>query len=235
MKIQTILIGLITLSRAFAQEPAAPSPKPEPPPGPLLKNAPDFASWTIEVKAEGDLAGDGKPAVPGPDGKVPINSNNKRIAVVKTGPVRLEQDTDAFGNAVQTWQVPNYRILVPKSGGIPDVTFVPSSSSSHQVSDFPDAAWVSKSSFENVGIVGGVKCLIFKHKETEADSAISEEVACINFDTRLPVYVKLDDVIYSYKFGPVPRAVLALPADLQAAVALLNQRMKQANSAPVAP
>jgi|GEM_PF-4615020 len=239
MKSILFLCSLIVAPVLLAQTPA-PAPV-APPSGPLLKNTAEFASWTVTTTSGSQ---DKKDEAQKPGGKPVVNTDNKKVTVVKTGKIRYELSVDAAGNRLQKWYLNGYLAIIA-----PNSDPVVSSASPFKI-DFPELGWVSAKTFQSVSLVNGRKCLIFANKEAlqnqssagspsptpkpeiggEANDAL---VAYIDEASRLPVTLYVNDVVSTYQFGQTPSALLTPPDNVKAAVLGLQKQIQQA-SAPVA-
>ena len=231
------------------------------PPGPLLKRAPDYSTWTVTF--EGHPLEDKEPSKTGatgesdPKDKRPVT---KVSTVTKTGSTILEQNVEADGQRHQVWHVSGIRIVsVP---GIPNPTVSPDYGGSDIVSinfastDFAGLDWISPSTYAGIVKYQGSDCIVFKGtvspltaldqiREREAieqsrafgqsvpDALKVRAAAYIDVQTRLPLMVIFGEEKRIYQYGAAPTAPLALPQELTNLVSEYAQQIKRLSAPAV--
>jgi hypothetical protein len=148
------------------------------PPGPLLKRAPDYSTWTINSKGT-PLEG----AVPPANGTGGGGKGHEKavvvaqLTVVKTGSKMLEYYIDADGQRHETWHVEGIRIVVQLGAASPLI--IPESAAktalvspdygggdiysiNFAISDFAGLDWLSPSTYSGVEKYQGSDCIVFK-------------------------------------------------------------------------
>jgi len=255
----TLLLGCVSF--VMGQAPA-PSPSVPPlPPGPLLKRAPDYSTWTVTFK--GNVIEETAPsatATTGEGGKKEKEPVLSVSTVVKTGTTIVEQNVEANGQRHQIWHYSGARI-VPAPGtsnpmigsdfGGGDIFSINFAST-----DFAGLDWLSKKTYAGIVKYEGNDCIVFKGTvsplsvrakvDEQADIQLAKDfgqphaapvmvpaVACIDLATRLPVFVQFGQEKRTYQYGTPPTSPLTLPPDLAAPLQAYIKHM-QILSAPAA-
>ena len=235
-----------------AQEPSQPTPRPTPPPGPLLDKAPEMAQWTVTSKTSiarpiADPEGKGQPT-PSPSAsasggqKATASPTDQTTTVVKTKSLRFEQTMLSGGAKIQKWFVPDMQITL-RGASAPVVTLSGVTRNNYYVdyskSDFLGFEWISPQNFTGITKVSGQDCLVFKDKvKVDPESSTAPRaaaVACIALDSRLPVALQLDQEVRTYQFGAPPTDMLELPQDVALVVEKWRKTLRQAALPPGRP
>lgn len=211
-----VLIFAALAARVLAQDNAPP----DLPPGPLLKPAPDFSTWTVTTKivtARGQDAAEEGPA----DGQG--NPADKRVTVTKTGNIRKEEKLDQSGGRTESWTFGGYTVTLEKDSDVPTVGINPTAKDSKPEAqarkDFPGFEWISAKNFAGVVPVSGKDCLVFRGQTPgDEQTASYTAVAGIDAQTRLPVSLALGEERKVFEFGPPPTAALVLPQGVKDAI-----------------
>src|SRR5207248_2499846 len=148
-----------------AQQVRPGAPLPPLPPGPLLKRAPDYSTWTITI--QGHPLEDKEPVKTGATGegaakdKEPVTMLS---TVVKTGSTILEQNVEAEGRRHQIWHVSGIRIVSGNSKPMisPDYGGGDIFSINFASYDFAGFYWLSESTYAGMAKYQGKDCLVFK-------------------------------------------------------------------------
>ncbi len=247
MKLPTLFCIAIWMamcgSPTQAQEAAAPTPRPTPPSEPLLKQAPDFAAWTIVRQSIPSLGSQPPDAVM--KAVATANKPDSLTTVTKTGSVRHQATTTKERAQEDIWYEHGNRIVMESVWKMP--MFERASSLPNQPTgpDFPEVAWITPKSFVGTQTVGEATYFVFEAETTEGDAAAAKAFgyklktthnrAFIDADTRLPWVLQMDNVLQRYVFQAAPTAMQAVPAEYQ--TMFDNYEKKKAESArkPVAP
>jgi hypothetical protein len=226
----------------------------------LLKRAPDYSTWTVTSKGTPVVGGPpptNSTAVGG-QGEQKV-APLAQLTVVKTGSRFLEYYVDADGQRHEIWHVGGLRIMMHLVGDAkplvcPDYGGGDIYSINFAVSDFAGLEWVSAKTYSGMASYQGRDCIVFKSSvsplegwQQRLEAAAIEQarvlghsmagatkvpaVACIDIDTRLPLYVQFGGEKRIYQYGPAPRALLQLPPQL-AGPAQDYERKIEALSAP---
>ena len=217
-------------------------PAPTPPPGALLKRAPDFSQWVViysnpppPPKKEGGTSGKGASASAG-DAAKPILI--KRVEITKTGPVRCLVTVDSDGHRSEVWCNKELQITCMSGWNYPWITGVNDSRNPFRVdfsrSDFNECEWISASTFKGIQKFQGKDCLVFG-QSADSDPTHFTTAAYIDLETRLPVMAVAGGEIVSYQFGPPPQAMLEFPANIRAAIQAQAKEIKHLTSMPPRP
>lgn len=258
MKIQAHIILLLgCASLAMGQAPS-PSPSVPPlPPGPLLKRAPDFSSWTVTVQgsATGPMEASTGGESPSKEKQPPATVST----VTKTGSTILEQNVDATGERRSVWHYSGLRI-VPGVGGAtpmicPDYGGGDIFSINFASSDFAGLDWLSPAAYAGIEKYQGNDCIVFKGavsphhvRDQIAEREYIEQmrgfgqpvgdalrvpaVAYISLETRLPLMVAFGNEKRFYQYGPAPTAPLELPPEVAGQVKEYLVRIQRLSAPP---
>jgi hypothetical protein len=162
--------------------------------------------------------------------------------VVKTGSTTLEYYVDSGGQRHEVWHVGGLRIILQLVGGAkplvcPDYGGGDIYSINFAASDFAGLDWISADTYSGMVKYQGRDCIVFNSNVSpleglqqrleaagiEQARALHHHVAgavkipataCIDLDTRLPLFVQFGGEKCIYQYGPAPRALLQLPAQL---------------------
>lgn len=252
-------ISCVILSIAIklhAQQASPQSSIPPLPPGPLLKRAPDYSTWTVTFQGHPIEETEAvKPATTGEEmpkdkqGKEPVTLLS---SVVKTGSIILEQNVDAAGQRTQIWHVSGIRVVAasPSPVACPDYASADIFSTNFVSSDFAGLNWLSPTTYAGVVKYHGNDCLVFKGsvsplgEKAQADEeayiigtrAIGESapdalrvpaVAYIDLATRLPVFAQFGQEKRTYQYGTPPSTQLALPPEVAGSLKEYLQRIRR--------
>jgi hypothetical protein len=201
-----ILFGLMACaaSHALAQTSPSSTPKPAPPPGPLIqKRAPEFSQWVIYSKADDGGKAESKSS---PDG-------HPKFAITKTGKIINVIYLDEHAKAWSIWCLPEGIVAIYPDGKNVGLVERPTDPDSinplyqdFSESDFSGFSWISADNFTGIGEVHGQKCLLFKKGQAEASTDLV---------TRLPVSLVNENGTTSYEFRAPPTVLLTLPEQVQ--------------------
>lgn len=177
MKMRFLCILIFGCAAPLLGQQPAPSAPPLPP-GPLLKRAPDYSTWTVISKgtpvaggapATNDTAGGGQDQPQG----APVT----QLTVIKTGSTMLEYNVDANGQRHEIWHIAGLRIVVqlgtatpliiPESAAktalvCPDYAGRDIYSINFATSDFAGLDWLSPSTYSGMVEYQGNDCIVFK-------------------------------------------------------------------------
>ncbi len=258
--ISCLILSIVTT--LHSQQAAPQSSVPPLPPGPLLKRAPDYSTWTVTYEGHPtEDKGAVKPSTTGeekPKGKDAKEAPTMLSSVVKTGSIILEQNVDAAGHRNQIWHVSGMRVVTASPSPVvcPDFASADIFSTNFASSDFAGLYWLSPTTYAGVVKYQGNDCLVFKGsvsplgEKAQADEQayITESrslglkvpdalripaVAYIDLETRLPVYVQFGNEKRIYQYGPAPTQPLTLPPDLAGPVKEYSEKLRRL-SAPAA-
>ena len=220
-----VVFSSLSVRPAGAQQTAAaPTPRPVPPEGPLLKSTADFSAWTIiqrNVPGLGSApAGTlvGAAAASGPPDSVSV--------VTKTGPVRHQLTKLKTGEQTDVWYEHGNRVRMQSVWKTPMFEAASSPTDPPVGPDFPGLGWISASNFTGMQMQQGARCLVFESTAPDGDPRLMQAYglkpttklvrAFINADTRLPWLVQSGNTVQVYTFRAAPNTVLEVPAEYQA-------------------
>ena len=252
MKTLILLVALLGIAgAACAQTPPASTPRPTPPPGPLLDKAPDLAAWSIASQRvpTGPPATDNKPA--------PNKSAEMVTTITKTNQtrhyvVRHRVKKVYDGSQEEVWQQGPYVVTHESMWKGAQLGFETTQEDT-PFADFPEFGWISAANFVGVQSVEGAACLVFDatiivggrksgagrepggDKEARSDTGQVHEHACIDLETRLPRLLQNADMVSRYTFQTAPPAMLTLPAADQEMINAYLKNNAQRLQAPQAP
>jgi hypothetical protein len=205
IRILTAVLSLILigLSQLAAQTPARPAPK-----TPILRRAPDFASWTVQLSYPDEKEKAAAPATP-PDGR---SDRIRSVTVSKTGKTYRELTTWTSGRREEKWTFGGVQLTTVNNGRSIVLIEAPTSEepspeySDFTRSDFPELQWVSVENYTGVQNHQGKPAYRFESaRERETMTAF------LSTETQLPFSFSMRDAERSYVFNPPPTAPLAPP------------------------
>lgn len=161
----------------LGQQPAPASSVPPLPPGPLLKRAPDYSTWT--VNCTGTPMVGGAPAAKKTTGGGQDQQKEAvvtQLTVIKTGSTMLEYDVDASGQRHEIWHVAGLRVVVQLGAASPLI--IPETAAkaalvcpdygggdiysiNFAASDFAGLDWLSPNTYSGVTSYQGNDCIVF--------------------------------------------------------------------------
>ncbi|EDY20615.1 hypothetical protein CfE428DRAFT_1812 [Chthoniobacter flavus Ellin428] len=202
-------LALVVTVTLHAQQ-AAPAPSlPALPPGPLLKRAPDYSTWTvtcqghpIEGREPVKAATTGEEKPKDKEGKEPVIMAS---TVVKAGSTILELSTDTGGKRTEIWHVGGLMVMKRSDDAEPSVW--PDSvqadiySVNFAVADFAGLDWISPTTYTGMAKYQGRDCIQFKGDVSPLNPKAREEEAiaigqAIAFGQPAPQEVKVAAVAY---------------------------------------
>ena len=176
------LVGTITLHAQ--QAPPPPSP-PALPPGPLLKRAPDYSTWTVTCQGhpverkepvKPAMAGEEKPK--DKEGKEPVTMAS---TVVKTGSTILELNTDPQGKRKEVWHLGGLMVMkLPDAAEPivwPDSVQADIYSVNFAAADFAGLDWISANTYTGMAKYQGRDCIQFTGDVSPLNPRAREEEA----------------------------------------------------------
>lgn len=252
--ISCVILSIVI--KVHAQQ-ASPQPSIPPlPPGPLLKRAPDYSTWTVTFQGHPiEEREPVKPATTGEEkpkdkqGEEPVTLLS---SVVKTGSTILEQNVDAAGQRNLIWHVSGIRVVFSSSKPVacPDYGGADIFSTNFSSSDFAGLDWLSPTTYAGVVKYQGNDCLVFKGSVsplgekaqfderayiTDArgqglsvpDALRVPAVAYIDLATRLPVFAQFGNQRRIYQYGAPPSTQLALPPEVAGSLKEYAQQIRR--------
>ncbi len=239
MKIFSTFCLALLIALTLHTQQATPQPSIPPlPPGPLLKRAPDNATWTITCQGhpvedqepvKAATSGEEKPK--DKEAKEPVTMTS---TVVKTGSTILELNTDAQGKRSEIWHVGG--LMVMKLPDVKEPIVWPDSGQPYiylanfAVSDFAGLDWISAKTYTGMAKYQGRACIQFRGDVSPLTPRAREEEAIAIREAKT--------------FGQPPPQELRIPVvayiDLESRLPLLvmfgkEKRVYQYGAAPVAP
>jgi len=257
MKAFYIVWLILSIAINLHAQQAAPQPSLPPlPPGPLIKRAPDYSTWTVTYKGQEPVkaATTGEEKTKDKEAKEPITMVS---TIVKTGSTILEQNVDEAGQRSQIWHVSGIRVVAGSNPAVsPDYASADIFSINFASTDFAGLYWLSPATYAGIVKYQGNDCIVFKGsvsplgEKAQADEqsyiigarAFGESVpdalrvpaiACIDLATRLPVFVQFGQEKRIYQYGTPPTAALTLPAELAGPMKEYQEKIRRL-SAPAA-
>jgi len=256
----TFCLALVVTVTLHAQQ-ATPSPNLPPlPPGPLLKRAPEYSTWTVTCQGQPVEGKESvKPATAGEEKPKDKNPVTIAATVVKTGSTILELSTDTGGKRKEIWHVGG--LMVMKQPDTAEPIVWPDSvqadiySVDFATADFAGLDWVSAITYSGMAKYQGRDCIQFTGEVSPLNPKAREEeaiaigqaiafgqpvphelkvpaVAYIDLETRLPLVVMFGKEKRIYQYGTPPATELTLPPELANAVKEREKQMKRLSSGP---
>ena len=203
------LAFVITATLHAQQATTMSSALPPLPPGPLLKRAPDYATWT--VTCQGHPAKGRAPAKSSTTGEEkPKDKEGKEAAtiastVVKTGSTILELNADTDGKRREIWHIGG--LMVMKQPDAAEPTVWPDSaqadiySVNFAAADFAGLDWISANTYTGMAKYQGRDCIQFTGEVSPLNPRAREEEAiaigqAIAFGQPAPQETKVTAVAY---------------------------------------
>jgi hypothetical protein len=228
------------------------------PPGPLLKRAPDYSTWTVTIQGRPEEGNEPSKTGATPEGRPTDKEPVTMLStVVKTGSTILEQNVQADGRRHQIWHVSGIRIVSGSSNPMISQDYGGGDifSTNFASSDFAGFDWVAAGTYSGMAKYQGNDCLVFKGTVSplSAKAQLDEQafiegaralgqsvpdalrvpaIACIDLETRLPLYAQFGQEKRIYRYGAPPTMPLALPPELTNFLKEYAQRIERL-SAPV--
>lgn len=192
------------------------------PPGKLLNSAPDFSQWTINSVMHAP-AGLHSVTLPPP----------RHIVVTKTGDIRHVTGIYDGISVKELWIQKGAMAIL--GSGLERPMIIDHESPGETLfgpylnRDFPGFEWISPQNFAGITKNGDRVYLVFEERGTDG------AVACIDYETRLPVYLKLDWDESTYQFNAPPTQPLAIPKEVEESITTGLNATKNLTKAPDRP
>jgi len=253
-------LALVVTVTLHAQQAAPSSSLPPLPPGPLLKRAPDYSTWTVTSQGhavEGrQLA---KAVATGAEKSKDKEAVPTTSTVVKTGSTILEVNIDTGGRRREIWHVGGMMVMKQSDAAEPIVWPDSVQSDIYSVNfasaDFAGLDWVSATTYAGMAKYQGRDCIQFNGEVSPLNPKAREEeliaigqaiafglpvpqetkvaaVAFIDLETRLPLIVTFGNEKRIYQYGAPPAADLTLPPELANAVKEREKQLKRLSAGP---
>jgi len=204
----------------------------EKPVGPLLKPAPDSASWTVAFAYPEDANNK-----QGSDGTLlhpEMDARPRKMVVDKTGTTMRIETIEVSGRIKTKWYLGDTQYSLPPGQKL----WIESKASSGEfdpsyeqqsAAGFSDFEWVSEDTYLARMFFGGRSCLVFvpggasvldaagpnvDAKKIQAILAAQPTIALVDAETRLPYLFRNRGEVQTFVFGPPPSAKLSLPVEL---------------------
>ena len=205
----TFCLALVVTVTLHAQQAVPPPSLPPLPPGPLLKRAPDYATWTVTCKGQPIESEELKKAVTTGEEKPKDKEDKEPVTmastVVKTGSTILELNTDTSGQRKEIWHVGG--LMVMKRSDAAEPTVWPDSvqpdiySANFADGDFAGLDWISPTTYTGMAKYQGRDCIQFSGEVSPLNPKAREEEAiaireAITFGQPVPQEVKVAAVAY---------------------------------------
>lgn len=203
--------------------------RPDPPPGPLLRSAPEFSQWTISYIYPEDRKNAAGAALP-----ASLHPHPTQAHTAKTRDVVHEIVTDNTGKQTETWFSGRTQYIKPPGEVLWRTSSNSDKDAGHDLyhteelppSGFRGLDWITPQNY--VGTIpyrGGQSALVFvpsgpDKAKVGADTNMkaffdSQNIfAYIDAETRMPLFVKNNDEMRAFVFGAPPGEMQVLPADL---------------------
>lgn len=205
MKISFCICLLLAFCASVHAQDAAQTPRPTPPPGPLLNRAPNFSSWMVVIKRPkpddvtkgSGRTGGAPPPTAGGETKPTVEI---RVTLTKTGPIRKEEEADGNGHTMVKWYTGAMQITMKSGWTTPVLSSAATNPfdsllTDYSKTDFPGFEWISEQNFVGIKNVAGHNCLIFKDKASlvSADELrIRKEIALLSAGGNASTTLKID-------------------------------------------
>ena len=205
----TFCLVLVVTVTLHAQQ-GAPSPTLPPlSPGPLLKRAPDYSTWT--VTCQGHSLGGRQPVKPATtgeekpkdkDGKEPVTIAS---TVIKTGSAILELNADTDGKRKEIWHIGGLMVMKQPDAAEPivwpDSVQADIYSVNFAAADFAGLDWISATTYTGMAKYQGRDCIQFTGEVSPLNPKAREEEAiaigqAIAFGQPVPQETKVAAVAY---------------------------------------
>lgn len=231
-KLAILLIVLIAGRVDCANAQAGSTPKPTPPPGPLIqKRAPNFSHWNIIAKSLGSQESS--------DNKKSGNSSGqlKGVEVTKTGPIIHTIITDETGQVWNLWNQAAVHIVISPNGK--DVGFAQRPLDPDAVnpffidysnSDFFGFEWISAENYKGEKSYHGRTCLFF-----DGSGNLGRMYAYIDKDSRLPLALVQDSQVEIYEFQSPPTQMQEIPPNAKQFMEQQAQYIQSMANRPLRP
>jgi hypothetical protein len=206
-----VLSGLLcSATLQMSAQTAASSPRPTPPPGPLIQTrAPNMSQWVISTKVA--------PASTGTSAALPENANKgaaKYVVVTKTGNIINTLIVHEDRNVWSVWNDGALHMVVSPDGKQVGEAVRPLDPDAanpyyfdYSQTDFPGFEWMTLDSYQDLKTYQGRQVLIFMKG--------AGQIAYIDEETRLPLLLVDTEGIHFYAFRTPPAAMLKLPDNVQ--------------------
>ena len=241
LRLLCLISGTALSLQAGAQQPSpAMTPRPEPPPGPLIqKRAPDSAMWTVTTLTAGSPAakrGSVPEGTADRDARGSAQSPGVRATYYKSGKtMRVERINEQKQSWNVWWTQGTSEVLITPQGKVA-VLAVSSNPdapnpyhSDFSASDFQGFEWISASNYTGLEKLKGVDCLVFKEdsgapaNRANAGSHSFSQIAYVDLKSRLPIMLVQGDQASSYEWKAAPPESLAIPPEVRAALDQENE------------
>jgi len=205
----TFYLILVFTASLQAQQTTTPSPLPPLPPGPLLKRAPDYSTWTVAcqghpVKGKGPVnrSTTGEEKSKEQEGKEAITITS---TVVKTGPTILELNADTDGKRKEIWHIGGLMVMKEPDAAEPivwpDSVQADINSVNFAAADFAGLDWISATTYSGMAKYQGRDCIQFTGEVSPLNPKAREEEAiaigqAIAFGQPVPQESKVAAVAY---------------------------------------
>ena len=210
-------------SRAGAQTPASPTPRPTPPSPPFVEETQDFSAWVVARYKIPGLSSQPPDAVIRSVTKPP--KPESVTSVTKTGQIRRQLKKAATGEQEDMWYEHSDRITMKTGWKLPLFEGGASPAKQPQGPDFPELSWLAAGNFVGTQENEGVAYFVFEATVAQGDARLAKERgyklnststrAYINANTRLPWALQTGDVVQRYIFQAAPTAMLDVPREYQ--------------------
>jgi len=181
----TFCLALVVTLTLHAQQATTPPSSPPLPPGPLLKRAPDYSTWT--VTCQGHPVEGKEPAKPATTGEEKLKDKEVKdpvtmaSTVVKTGSTILELHTDASGKRKEIWHLGGLMVMkLPDAAEPivrPDSVQADIYSVNFATADFAGLDWISPTTYTGMAKYHGRDCIQFKGNVSPLNPKAREEEA----------------------------------------------------------
>jgi len=252
-------LAFVVTITLHAQQAATSPNLPPLPPGPLLKRAPDYSTWTVTCQGHALERRPVKSATSGEEKSKDKESVTIASTVVKTGSTILELNADTDGKRKEIWHVGGLMVMKQPDTAEPIVWPDSAQADIYSVNfanaDFAGLDWISSTTYAGMAKYQGRDCIQFngdvsplnpKAREEEAiaiGQAIAfglpvppetkvAAVAFIDLETRLPLVVTFGNEKRIYQYGTPPTADLTLPPELANAVKEREKQLKRLSTGP---
>lgn len=200
MKLQHWIIVLpLVMGMPFSS--ATPDPPPVPT-APLVRRAPEFASWTVQIRKKAE---EGRQAT--------AASRPDCLTVTKTNQTYREQMTTGSGEKLEKWTVEHVQFLAGDNDGTFSLISPPNGEDPSPEyfdfgeSDFEGLGWVSLENYKGVKDYHGAPAFFF-------ESTTDGKTALLSTSTQLPLFSDDRFVARSYTYNRPPSTPLVLPAGM---------------------
>ena len=186
------------------------------PQAPFIAPPPEFGSWTVQVLGAAQ------------------KEQAQKIHCVKTGEIKRDTFIEADGTRRELWYVGKFaltkyehsqKVALEDAAGLARERGSKTGSLVYGAG-FPGFTWLDLRHYKGVTSVGGRRCHHFQLPPETGQSGVE---AWVDADTKYPVAIKAEGLVYAYEFHAPPSGMLQLPPEYAEALRRHEAHLKQLN------